>query len=977
MGNETTGRSSITFGEIALALASEYDSFFVIDAEDDSYIEYLTQGDNRELVQRASGESFHKDVVDNCLKMVHPDERDVFLGFLNKDNFREVLESGKSCSFSCRLIMNDEPLFYSMKIMRGSERKVIFVIQNADEEIRRELDEDTERFTYQYIAGALASQYEVIYYINTRDNSYTQYSSSDEYAKLGTTKQGADFFKDAAEDIKKYIHRDDVKRVLRELEKEHLLKNLRESGAVNLKYRQLLGDRSKYVSMSVVIPKNDPNHVVMGVTNIDAQVRRELSMMHESEVFNEVSMALASRYEAIYRVNVSTNEYYEYSTSEKYAKLKIGSKGNNFFAETQENMKRDIYVEDQPMMAQAMEKEYLLEKLSQEGKVYLNYRLMLDGRPQFMTLIIVRPKEDSEHIIVALENIDEAKRREMEFEDAIDSALDMANKDALTGVKNKHAYAKVEMQIDDLIAEEEQDEFAVVVCDINGLKEMNDENGHLAGDEYIRSACTLICNTFKHSPVFRIGGDEFVVLLKGEDFNNRRSLLEGFGEKQMENKQKGLVTLAFGISEFDASKDMRLQDVFERADNLMYENKDRFKKFGKIDKNTTESVREAMKKKELVAFYQPQYDTITGEIVCAEALVRWIKPNGLVIPPMDFIPEMEQTDAINEMDWYVLRETCETWAMLRGMGIMIPISINFSRWHVHEKDFADRLNGIVDHFEIPHKYIEVEITESALIIESKMIRDWVCKVRDAGYSVAIDDFGSGYSSLQFVKDVPVDVVKIDKSLLSHNCEDEKERVVLESIFYFAHRLNLKTVAEGVETNEQLSFLRACSCVRIQGFLFAKPMEREEFLKICAEKSQGHDPGDILEIQAPSSATKLLMDAVFMKYPLIIFCNLTRNTFYMMAYENFTATSCPSTGNIDDLIAHGAATMHPDCKEAFATTFSRENLLKLYNEGKKSVSLLCRQMGDDGIYREVEVIDYFVKHPSVDDVLVISLCDNRE
>ena len=976
MGNLSGKKDAITFEEIAQALANDYIGLYVIDSEDDSYVEYLVEGENKELVRRASGEDFYEDVIRDAKEQVHPEDQEFFLDSFKKENVTRILRDGQSFSINYRLMIDGKPYYYFLKTIRGNDQNVIIGVRNVDEQVKREQESNQEMLTYQHIAGALASRYEVIYYVNILDNSYTQYSASDEYAKLGTAREGKDFFVEAAEDIKKYIHKDDVKRVLRELDKEHLVKNLNENGTVSLKYRQMLGDRSKYVTLNVVCPKNDLNHIVMGVMNIDAQVRREMTMLAESEVFGEMSMALATRYEVIYRVNIHTNEYYEYSASDKYAKLKVGSKGADFFAETQTNMKRDIYPEDLPMMAKAMDKYYLLSSLAETGKVYLNYRLMLDGRAQFVTLIVIHPKEDSEHIIVAVENIDEAKRKEMKFKEAIDSAMDLANKDALTGVKNKHAYAKMEMQIDDVINAGEEEEFAVAVLDINGLKEVNDEKGHSSGDDFIKSACALICNTFKHSPVYRIGGDEFVVLLKGDDYKYRRELMESFGELQMENKRHGLVTLAFGMSEFDRDKDIRLQDVFERADNLMYDNKYRFKKFGKIDKKVTESIKEAMENKELQAYFQPQYDTLTGKIVCLEALVRWVKPSGVIVPPLDFIPELEQSDAINALDWYMLNEACEMLGALFAMGIKVPVSVNFSRWHVHEKDFTERINAIVDKYEIPRKYIEVEITESALVIEAKLIQKWVCDVRTAGYSVAIDDFGSGLSSLQFVKDVPVDVVKIDRSLLSKNCENEKERAVLESIFYFAHRLNLMTVAEGVETKEQLGFLRTCSCGRIQGFLFAKPMPKEECIKLCLEKSSGYDPGDILEIQAQSSASKLLLDAVFMKYPLIIFANLTRNSFYMMVYESFSSKSCPSTGAFDELIAHGASTMHPDYKEAFATTFSRENLLKAYEEGKQCVSLLTRQLGDDGVYRDVEVIDYFVKHPSVDDVLVITLCDNR-
>lgn len=395
-----------------------------------------------------------------------------------------------------------------------------------------------------------------------------------------------------------------------------------------------------------------------------------------------------------------------------------------------------------------------------------------------------------------------------------------------------------------------------------------------------------------------------------------------------------------------------------------------------MEKNIVESIKNAIENKELHAYYQPQFDAITGRIISAEALVRWIKQEGEVVPPFFFVPELEKTNAINDVDWFMLEEACKTISKQIAQGTAVPISVNFSRWHVTEDAFEDKLNRIVDGYNIPHDLIEIEITESALIDESEKIREWIDSVRKNGYSVAIDDFGSGLSSLQFVKDMPVDILKIDKSLLSQNCENEKERVVLESIFYFAHRLKMVTVAEGVETDEQLGFLRTCSCEKIQGYIFAKPMPEEDYLKLCLERSGIYESKDILEVQTPASASQLLLDAVFMKYPLVIFSNLTRNSFYMMAYENFSATSCPSTGKFDELIVHGAATMHPDDREAFATAFSRENLLQAYKEGKPSVSLLTRQLGDDGVYREVETTDYFVKHPSVDDVLVISLCDNR-
>ncbi len=581
MPGEDQNKKTITFSEIALALANDYDSIFIIDSEDDSYVEYLAEGDNKELVRRASGDNFYKDVIRDAHEQVHPDDQDRFIESFKKENITEILRTGKSFSINYQLMIDGKPYHYFLKTIRGSDQKVIIGVQNVDDQVKRQRAAELERITYQHIAGALASRYEAIYYINVNTDAYTAYSTSDEYAKLGTAKEGKDFFADMAADARTLIYKEDIEFVISELQKDNLLRHLEQTGNVTLTYRQLLGDGTKYVTTSIVRPKNDPDHIVMGVSNVDAQMKREQEMLEKNAIYNEMALALASRYEVLYRVNVNTNEYYEYSASSQYTKLEIGNRGDDFFADTQRNMKRDIYHEDYPMMARAMDKENLLRRLSAIGKVFLNYRLLLDGRPQYVNLVIIRPQEDSEHIIVALENIDEAKRRELEFEAAIGTAIDMANKDALTGVKNKHAYVSLEVTLDNEISNGDDIEFAIAVCDVNGLKQVNDEQGHVAGDEYIKEACSIICEIFDHSPVFRYGGDEFVIVLRGADYKLRHELFKRLAMQQHINARNGKVTFAYGMSEYAPESDLRVQDVFERADTLMYENKRRFK--GGID----------------------------------------------------------------------------------------------------------------------------------------------------------------------------------------------------------------------------------------------------------------------------------------------------------------------------------------------------------------------------------------------------------
>lgn len=555
-------KSPISFARLALALANDYCSIYVINAEDDSYVEYSPSGDDKELVQVSSGKNFYEAVPHNCRELVYKDDQEFFLKAFKKSSVTQALENGRSFSLTYRLVIDGVPRYFFLKTIRSDDRSIVIGVRDIDAEKRKELENEKNSRAYAEIAKSLASLFEIIYHIDIETGSYTEYSSSEAFSNQGFGRSGNDFFERAKEDMKRVIHPDDRENIINKLERNVLLKALRKKGTVSLTYQQLVDNEYHYVNLLAFIQKADKEHIVVGVRNIDAEKSREA----QSQTFSDIALALAKRYEVIYLVNIVTNEYTEYSASENYRKLKVGTTGKDFFAESQMNMKRDIYEPDLPMMSTVMQKENLMKGISTYGKVPVNYRLMLDGRPQYVSLYAVRPQDDSDHIIIAVANIDEAMQKEFAYQD-------MANKDSLTGVKNKRAYAQAEAELDDYIAKFTQPPFSVVVCDINGLKEVNDTKGHNAGDAFIRNACSIICNIFKHSPVFRIGGDEFAVIMKGSDYDERTHLMEELNKVLEANKHNGMVILAVGISDFDPDLDMRVQDVFERADNLMYDNK--------------------------------------------------------------------------------------------------------------------------------------------------------------------------------------------------------------------------------------------------------------------------------------------------------------------------------------------------------------------------------------------------------------------
>lgn len=391
-----------------------------------------------------------------------------------------------------------------------------------------------------------------------------------------------------------------------------------------------------------------------------------------------------------------------------------------------------------------------------------------------------------------------------------------------------------------------------------------------------------------------------------------------------------------------------------------------------------EEAREAMENREFVPYFQPQYDALTGKAWSAEILARWIDSNGKLILPGYFIPELELTDDILELDWYMVREASEFLNRLDDENVpKLPISINFSGKHIHEGDTCNRLREIVDSYNIPHKLIIIEVAESSLMESPEEIRYMLEDIRKDDFRVALDDVGQGFTTLGFLSDMKIDVIKIDRSLFNEEHDNEVDRMVLQSIFNIANRMNLNTVAEGIETEEQLNFLRTSGCKVVQGYLYDKPMPEDEFVARYREKQTEVEPEDILVTQAPTAAAALLVDAFFVKYPTVTYMNLSRNSYYVTRHDDLESNSFPVTSSLEERITNSITAIHPEDRDKYIAALSVKNQIEAYKSGAKSVDVLVRQLGEDGSYYRVNITNIFVKSPFVDDILAISLCDVLE
>ncbi|MBR6403528.1 MAG: GGDEF domain-containing protein [Eubacterium sp.] len=433
--------------------------------------------------------------------------------------------------------------------------------------------------TFTRMATSLARDYDGIYYINTEDDSYVEYGvTDDDDETLRLVSSGDNFYTDAEKNIKDSVCDEDKQKMLKILSKENIENAMNNNDVLHEYFRIFVDGVERYHNLKVIQGHGvEEKYIVVGIRDVDAQKRREIEMKSAAEegiTFGKIAQALASGYEVLYYVDLETDEFYEYCASEEYSKLDIGSHGTDFFGTSQRNMERgDIYPEDYPMMAAAMERESFINSMQTRGFLSLTYRLMLNDLPEYVNLRAVFPKNDDKHVVIGVININEAMQREREYKQQIDNVMNLANRDALTGVKNKNAYNNLEAELNKQITNESKPEFAIAICDVNNLKQINDTRGHKAGDAYIREACMMVCRVFKHSPVYRVGGDEFVVVMRGDDYDNRNALLTELRTQVEINKEEGGIVLACGLSTYNEHKDISVAEVFERADYEMYKNK--------------------------------------------------------------------------------------------------------------------------------------------------------------------------------------------------------------------------------------------------------------------------------------------------------------------------------------------------------------------------------------------------------------------
>lgn len=443
--------------------------------------------------------------------------------------------------------------------------------QNAIKELAQK-----EKERYSQIANGLARDYEAIYYVDIETGNFIEVSASDRYDSMKVPVKGEDFFKETRENAKRYAHPDDRSFAASMYYKDKMLRKLERKSSYSYQYRVMVGDEARYFRFIVML-SDDKKHLVVGDLDITETITAKTEMLEKDKTqitFTQIAESLASNYDSIYYVDMRTGHYEGFTAHNTYGSLQIATSGEDFFDDARNNLEHIIHPLDKERMLDFIDKDNMMTNLEGMKRIAHEYRLVVDDKVEY-TRLIARKSSDGVHFIICVENIDNEVKKEKEHLKALNTEKELARRDELTGTKNKTAFAELEKSIQGNIDNGlDYLPFAFAVCDLNDLKKINDTKGHIAGDEYIKAAAKLLCDTFVHSPVFRIGGDEFVIFLRSEDYINRRKLVADLKQKILNNQKTGEgPVIAIGTADYSPDTDANVNEVFERADDAMYENK--------------------------------------------------------------------------------------------------------------------------------------------------------------------------------------------------------------------------------------------------------------------------------------------------------------------------------------------------------------------------------------------------------------------
>ena len=1147
---EKMSDTATVYTRIAHALARGYTDLYYVNMDTDELIEFHTDDERGVLSEARRGTDFFEGCARDARLFVHPEDQAKFVQAMDRRFLTEVLRQSGVFEMSYRRIKDGRTFYVKMRVsrMQDDPRYIVLAVSDIDELMRQRQAEERiqeERVVYARL-HALTGNFICVYVVDPATDQYREFSATDDYvASFAQAKDGTDFFNVVREAAHSFNYPEDVELFLTAFTKERVMAEIERSGLFTLDYRLIMEGKPVYIQMkAAMVEEKEGPRLVVGLNNIDAEVRARLAMQADQQkrvTYTQIAERLASHFDLIYYIDCGDSHFTEFSTKKRFGELTVRHEGADFFASSAQDVDRAIHPEDRDRMRLFLGKDHLISQLETRQLLTEDYRMVdKDGKTQY-TRMSATYSSDHSHFIICVENRDRDVRREQEHLAALRLANEMARRDELTRTKNMTAYHETEKELQRQL-EEGSEPFGIVVCDINNLKTVNDTEGHKAGDDYIKDSCKLICRIFAHSPVFRVGGDEFVVLLRGQDLENREKLLAALRRQAEENIRIGegpIVASGLAVCE---PEDRSVQNVFDRADSLMYQNKLRLKeqkllqeslftkdqarirmitedrramldslfhsfeivsegtyvflcdmkydysrwsksavdtyglpseymyaageiweshihpedreayhrgiddifsgnaaghdiqyrakrlsgeydvctcrgavvrdaagdpdysagtirnhgiqghidtltglrnqygffedlngfikrnvgvnvllfgisKFAEINEmygyhfgnrvlqlyarkifewignrghsyridgtqfavisntlsvpelrenydrfrawlhegfradgrrvlldlhcgalrvdsfdinsqtiyaclNYADEESKLRRKGELVEFrngldeesqqrlelmhairgsitdgyrgfyllYQPVVDAKTERMLGAEALLRWQDERFGTVPPNQFIPVLETDPLFPELGAWILREAVGTAKRMHANDPGFVVNVNLSYSQLEKPGFADMVLRILQELDYPPERLCLEVTERCRLLDLELLKNAVVNLRSRGVLIALDDFGTGFSAIGLLREIPVDVIKIDRSFLRSVEEKENDRELIRSMVELAVIFGAKVCVEGVETAGVRDILRNYHVGSLQGFYYAKPLPPEQLMQ---------------------------------------------------------------------------------------------------------------------------------------------------
>lgn len=431
----------------------------------------------------------------------------------------------------------------------------------------------------------------------------------------------------------------------------------------------------------------------------------------------------------------------------------------------------------------------------------------------------------------------------------------MAYHDPLTDLMNRYKF------IEDLSsaiheAAHTSQQIAIMFLDLDRFKQINDSLGHSIGDQLLRHVAKRLedeIGSVHDCSLYRVGGDEFIILLphlqdQSEALQLAKRILSVFHSAISLGEQEFFITTSIGISIYPENG-LDSETLMKNADTAMYYAKN-------LGRNTFQfytpemnakyneylqleiELRKAIKNQELFLVYQPKVDIRSGKMVGMEALLRWIHPTLGFVSPARFIPIAEESGLIVSLGEWVLYTACQQNKKWLDAGFPpLCVSVNVSALQIQRTNFVETVKRVIDATGIDPAYVELEITENSIMENTEECIETLSKIKQIGVSISIDDFGTGYSSLSYLKKFPINALKIDQSFVRDIMTDADDAAIVKTIINLAHNMNLKVIAEGVENEDAVEYLRKQRCDQLQGYHISRPLPCEDFEQFLIKQAE--------------------------------------------------------------------------------------------------------------------------------------------